>query len=128
MARQITISDDDIARLGGTLPRGGFLQVWRLTAQGQQLDATRTIEVALRANSVELGETEEGSAYRLAPRGARGLGGSWVVTVPAGDPISLADLVTAHSVDPGTLTPTNPTPTLLQTIRQVVVDEARDRF
>lgn len=126
--RTVTVADGDFTALGGGARRG-FLQVWRLTRQGDVLDAVKLTEHRTTVDSFTLLETDESTGYRITPRGVPSLSESWTVGVPPGAPISLSDLIADHSIDTDTLLPLDPTkPTLLQTIRQIVQEEAWDTF
>lgn len=103
----ITISDADLVALGGTVPRSGRLQVWRLTAPvGQaELDRVKVAEIGMRNTSFEV-DPAGALAHVLDAAKVPGLSGeAWTVVIPATGTVSFSTLVSDHSVDDGSFPP-----------------------
>jgi lysophospholipase L1-like esterase len=113
----ITINDADVISLGGTTPRGGRLDVWRLMPLQSELDSTKLGSYSMRGDDVEIvvDQWPAGSALWLLPR-APGLVESWRVSDPGVASIGLADLVFTHAVNPETLLPLAPLPPSAQEV------------
>jgi hypothetical protein len=107
----ITISDADLVALGGTVPRSGRLQVWRLTAPvGQaELDRVKVAELGMRNTSFEV-DPAGALAHVLDAAKVPGLTSeAWTVIIPVTSSISLSTLIGEHSIDDGSFPP-GPTP------------------